>query len=107
MKSVQPTLWQFGFRPFFIGAGVFAVAYMLLWIAIYHNQFPMTWSGMSLYHGHAHEMFYGYATAVITGFLLTGVSNWTGLPTIRNTPLIVLFILWCAARVLFNTGVKR
>ena len=72
-------LFQLGFRPFFLGAGMIAVLFMILWTASYsfgNHSFPR----MSSIHWHAHEMLYGYAMAVIAGFLLTAVCNWTGQP---------------------------
>jgi len=102
MKQFQFALWQFGFRPFFLGASIFAVMYMLLWIAVYQYQFPLQLTGMSMFQWHAHEMVYGYSMAVIAGFLLTAVSNWTGLQTIQNTPLMLLFAMWGLARITFN-----
>lgn len=53
---------------------------------------------------HAHEMLYGYGMAVVSGFLLTAVKNWTGLQTLHGKPLLGLFLLWCMARVLFLFG---
>lgn len=53
---------------------------------------------------HAHEMVYGYGMAVIAGFLLTAVRNWTGVQTISGTPLLLLFLLWLAGRLLFVAG---
>lgn len=93
-----------GFRPFFMGAALFAVLSMSLWAAIFPLQIlpplnelaPITW--------HAHEMIYGYALAVIAGFLLTAVTNWTGLKTPKGAILFGLFFLWLAARLLPLAG---
>lgn len=98
------TIWAFGFRPFFIGAGLFAVCYMLLWLAVYHYGYAIQLIGMSLYQWHAHEMVFGYSLAVIAGFLLTAVSNWTGVQTIQHGKLATVFITWLLARIAFNTG---
>jgi uncharacterized protein involved in response to NO len=49
---------------------------------------------------HAHEMIYGYAMAVVAGFLLTAVRNWTGLPTVQGTALLPLLLSWGAGRLL-------
>ncbi|MCG6900566.1 MAG: NnrS family protein [Gammaproteobacteria bacterium] len=88
-----------GFRPFFAGAAIFSVLSMLYWMAVYvlawHWQTALpasTW--------HAHEMVYGYGMAVIAGFLLTAVRNWTGVQTLHGIPLLLLFLLWLAARLL-------
>ncbi|MCK5877313.1 MAG: NnrS family protein [Candidatus Marithrix sp.] len=92
-----------GFRPFFIGASIFAIVAMLLWIGIYNFAWdiqvysPMTW--------HAHEMIFGYSMAVIAGFLLTAIKNWTGKQTLDGYPLLGLFLLWAVTRILPFIGV--
>lgn len=92
-------LFALGFRPFFLGAGAAALALVGLWVAAYVGEMsirtyydPLNW--------HAHEMIFGYATAVIAGFLLTAVRNWTNIPTVQGKPLAALAALWLAARVL-------
>ena len=59
---------------------------------------------MSPFHWHAHEMIFGFAPAVIVGFLLTAVRNWTGLPTPSGAALGALFGLWAAGRILILVG---
>jgi uncharacterized protein involved in response to NO len=59
---------------------------------------PKTW--------HAHEMIFGYAMAVIAGFLLTAIKNWTGQQTLRGPGLVVLFLLWLLARAMPLTGMN-
>lgn len=88
-----------GFRPFFLLAIWFAVLLMLTSVGgfvsgIWHyNYFDLPlW--------HAHEMVFGYAVAVIAGFLLTSVRNWTGLPTPTGKALLLLVLLWLAPRLL-------
>jgi len=92
-----------GFRPFFSGAALFAVVLMLAWVGLYslgwHWQLALpavTW--------HAHEMVFGYGMAVIAGFLLTAVKNWTGVQTLHGFPLLLLFLLWLVARLLLLAG---
>ncbi len=97
----QFALFDIGFRPMFLAAAIFAVVAMGLWLGLYYFAWgagalqvaPMTW--------HAHEMIYGYGLAVIAGFLLTAVRNWTGLETLQSTGLQVLILLWVSARVGF------
>lgn len=103
--SASPLL-SVGFRPFFLGAGVFAVVSIGLWSMVYLFQFKMTTAPLSVFQWHAHEMVYGYALAVVAGFLLTAVSNWTGLTTSTGLPLLVMFTCWVAARVLFLFGTQ-
>lgn len=61
-------------------------------------------AGLPLTTWHAHEMIYGYSLAVIAGFLLTAMKNWTGIQTLHGFPLLLLFLLWLTARLLFFTG---
>jgi uncharacterized protein involved in response to NO len=92
------TLLALGFRPFFLAAGVWAVLSLLLWLAMLRGLLPM-----DLYYGattwHAHEMLFGYGTAVIAGFLLTATRNWTGLATASGAELAGLVLLWAAGRM--------
>lgn len=98
MPSSAP-LWSLGFRPFFLAAGVYAVVAMTLWFAVYAFGLDTSFTGLPPTLWHAHEMIYGYTLAVVAGFLLTAVSNWTGLPTLRGMPLALLLGLWLAARI--------
>lgn len=96
-------IWNLGFRPFFFGASWFAAFNMLLWLWIYRTGvqvYPAAF-GQTLWH--AHELLFGYATAVIAGFLLTASKNWTGRQTLHRTPLACLFVLWLAARIMLIT----
>ncbi len=77
---------------------------MLLWMGVYLWQWPLSITGISIFQWHAHEMIYGFAVAVIAGFLLTAVKNWTGVQTLHGVGLLALFGLWVAARVLWLFG---
>ncbi len=88
----------YGFRPFFLGAATWAVVAMALWLgfvtgvwAIAGSYGPVAW--------HAHELLFGYVSAVVAGFLLTAIPNWTGRLPVRGGPLLVLFLLWAAGRI--------
>lgn len=94
-------LFNLGFRPFFLGACVFAILTILLWMLVYFSQININIDNISPSQWHAHEMLYGYGLAVVAGFLLTAVKNWTGVATVHGKSLIVLFSLWATARVLF------
>lgn len=92
-------LFALGFRPFFLLAGVVAVMLVAVWIN-YLTDFAVP---VSYYPGriwHAHEMLFGYTVAVIAGFLLTAVKNWTDLPTSSGWSLAGLTSLWLLGRVL-------
>jgi uncharacterized protein involved in response to NO len=97
-------LFNLGFRPFFLGACVFAILTILLWMLVYFSQININIDNISPSQWHAHEMLYGYGLAVVAGFLLTAVKNWTGVATVHGKSLIVLFSLWATARVLFLFG---
>ena len=92
-------LFQLGFRPFFLGAGLSAIALMALWIISYQQGLPLN-SYYSNYNWHSHEMLFGYGAAVVTGFLLTAVRNWTNIQTIQGAPLAILAGIWLLARLL-------
>lgn len=93
-----PVIFSYGFRPFFLGAGLWAVAAMALWIGALAAGWEISGSYGGAYW-HAHEMLFGYSTAALAGFLLTAVPNWTGRLPVSGTPLIMLFALWCAGRL--------
>ncbi|ODS98991.1 MAG: NnrS family protein [Lautropia sp. SCN 69-89] len=94
-------LWQLGFRPFYLLASVFAVLSVGLWTLQYSGWLGGAYLKGPLWHGH--EMLFGYTVAVIAGFLLTAVRNWTGLPTPAGAPLAALAMLWVAGRILVLT----
>ncbi|WP_112311382.1 NnrS family protein [Pseudogemmobacter bohemicus] len=92
-----PAILTYGFRPFFFGAGVWAALAMVLWVPMLSGDLtlptafdPVSW--------HAHEFLFGYLGAVIAGFLLTAVPNWTGRLPIVGWPLGGLFALWLIGR---------
>lgn len=102
----QPSGWpllRLGFRPFYLGAAVFALLAIPLWVALFLGHWSPTLALPSLLW-HAHEMLFGFAMAVILGFLLTAVKAWTGLATPRGMFLGALALLWLAARVTAVTG---
>ncbi len=92
-----------GFRPFYLGAAVFGALAVPAWYAAFAGWMPVG-AGLPGLAWHAHEMLFGFAPAVIAGFLLTAVRAWTGRPTPQDAPLAALFGLWAAARVLMITG---
>ncbi len=91
-------LFNLGFRIFFCAASAFAFIAIALWLAIYAGHLaPVPSVAPPYWHGH--EMLYGYTFAVIAGFLLTAVRNWTGLPTAQGASLAILFGFWLIARL--------
>jgi len=100
----KTAILQLGFRPFFAGAALFSVLSMLAWLLQYTLNIEWYRGTLPVLTWHAHEMIYGYSLAVIAGFLLTAVKNWTGVQTLHRLPLLVLFLLWLAGRVLLASG---
>ena len=95
-------LWNLGFRPFFLFASAFAAIAIAAWVAQFAGWMgPYTLIAGPLWH--AHEMVFGYAFAVIVGFLFTAVGNWTGRPTPTGMHLATIVGLWLAARLLVPT----
>ena len=92
-------LFALGFRPFFLAAGVAAVTLLSIWLFLYSaGGRESTYYGSVGWHGH--EMLFGFAVAVISGFLLTAVRNWTSIPTLSGKPLAALAGLWLLGRIL-------
>ena len=93
-----PAILSYGFRPFFFGAAVWAVLAMVLWVPMLsgHLTLPTAFDPVSW---HAHEFLFGYLGAVVSGFLLTAVPNWTGRLPIVGWRLGMLGGLWLAGRV--------
>ena len=103
-ESARPTswadlpLWACGFRPFFLGGALLAATSILAWVFIFFGGIsiggpagPIGW--------HAHEMIFGFAPAIIAGFLLTAVPKWTRTASVSGLPLAGLFAIWCVGRV--------
>lgn len=104
-KSVfDHPFWGRGFRPFFLGGALYTMIGILIWTGVYSGHSippdiftdPITW--------HAHEMIYGFVMAIVAGFLLTAVANWTGGAPVRQIQLMGLCGLWLAGRIVLNIG---
>ena len=103
-ESALRGLWANGFRPFFLAAALMAVVAVPLWLLVANGAAsvgagylqPMAW--------HAHEMVFGYACAVIAGFLLTAATNWTGRETASGGALRALAGLWLLGRIVLFAG---
>ena len=93
-----PVILSYGFRPFFLAGAIAAILGIAAWIPQYFGQIvlpnilpPPAW--------HAHEMLFGFIPAVITGFLLTAIPNWTGRLPLQGRPLLLLLLVWLAGRL--------
>lgn len=96
-----PALFSFGFRPFFLSAAIWAALAVPVWLATYlvgPGTTPFE-TGLVWY---VHEMVFGYGAAVVAGFLLTAIPNWTGRLPVSGMPLVLLWLLWCAGRLAFT-----
>lgn len=99
LNSRSFALFESGFRPFFLLAGLDALLNMGLWMCVFLR--PEIWpvDALPAIYWHAHEMLYGFAGAAIGGFLLTAVPNWTGCASYRGPLLGLLVALWLAGRI--------
>jgi len=93
-----PAVFSFGFRPFFLGATVYAAGVMVLWVSWLQGRLSLP-SGFDPIAWHSHELLFGYVPAVVAGFLLTAVPNWTGRLPVVGWPLAGLFALWVVGRI--------
>jgi uncharacterized protein involved in response to NO len=94
-------LWQLGFRPFYLLASVFAALSIALWAAQFAGWLDRPYLRGAIWH--AHEMLFGFATAVVVGFLFTAGRNWSSRPTPTGGLLAAFAVLWVAGRVLVLT----
>ena len=106
-RSPQPArTWgpfAYGFRPFFLLAGLYAVASLAAWLWLYRSGgSPLPALPPQYWHGH--EVIFGFIGAAIAGFLLTAVPSWTGGRGLGGVPLVILVALWLAGRVVFALG---
>ena len=96
--AAAPAFLRGGFRPFFIGGAAWAIIALTLWVLALLGEVSLP-SAFDPLSWHRHEMLFGFVGAVIAGFLLTAIPNWTGRLPIAGPPLAMLFGLWLAARL--------
>lgn len=98
LSRTGPIILSYGFRPFFLAAGIWGMLAMVLWVAALGFDLEIGGSyGRAAWHGH--EMLFGYSSAALAGFLLTAVPNWTGRLPVAGLPLAGLLGLWVAGRL--------
>lgn len=95
--GAYPAFLSYGFRPFFLFGAIYAAVTVFLWMPIFMGQLELH-SGFAPVDWHIHEMLFGYLPAVITGFLLTAIPNWTGRLPVQGVPLLGLVVLWLVGR---------
>jgi uncharacterized protein involved in response to NO len=104
LKSFEgPAVLSYGFRPFFLGASLFAGAAIALWLPAYFGEIAIP-TAFAPREWHMHEMLYGFVPAVIAGFLLTAIPNWTGRLPLQGRPLSVLVSVWLIGRLAVLTS---
>lgn len=102
VEEAIPPLLRLGFRPFFLLGSVYAVLAIALWVWMFQSGQPSQLQVPALWW-HVHEMLFGFAMAIVAGFVLTAVQNWTGINGTKHHRLALLVVLWLLPRVLFWT----
>ncbi|MDP6968312.1 MAG: NnrS family protein [Gammaproteobacteria bacterium] len=98
-KYGMAAYWSKAFRVFFTAAVTYAIVNMLFWLLTLTRFWTIDAGHLSIYWWHAHELLWGYGGAVIAGFLLTAVGNWTGRPTASPRVLQAMLLAWLLARI--------
>lgn len=98
-----PALLSYGFRPFFLFGALWAALAVALWLPMLSGHLVVP-SAFGPIEWHVHELIYGYVPAIVAGFLLTAVPNWTGRLPIVGTRLLGLFLIWIAGRLVVLTS---
>ncbi|MBA1280125.1 NnrS family protein [Stutzerimonas stutzeri] len=94
-----PPLWRLAFRPFFLAGSLFAMLAIPLWVAAWTGFWPGFQPTGGWLSWHRHEMLFGFAMAVVAGFLLTAGQTWTGQPGVSGSKLMALAAVWLLARL--------
>lgn len=92
-----PAVLSYGFRPFFLAGSLYSGLAIAFWLPLLYGGLE-TASLFAPVDWHVHEMLFGYLAAIVTGFLLTAIPNWTGRLPVQGMPLFLLFLLWLAGR---------
>jgi uncharacterized protein involved in response to NO len=103
IEDKVPPLLRLAFRPFFLLGSLYSIIAVVIWVYAFGHGQPSGLSVPALWW-HVHEMFFGFAMAIVVGFLLTAVQNWTGIKGTNNRWLGALVLLWLLPRVLFWTS---
>ncbi len=100
-----PAILSFGFRPFFLLGAIWSAAAVAIWLPLLGGSIdlPIAYSPIEW---HVHELLYGYLPAIVAGFLLTAVPNWTGRLPVLGRPLLGLLLVWIAGRAAMLVSAK-
>ena len=93
-----PAILSYGFRPFFLLGAVWAALAVAVWLPMLAGSLELP-TAFAPVDWHVHELLYGYLPAVVAGFLLTAVPNWTGRLPVTGRPLLGLLLIWVAGRL--------
>jgi uncharacterized protein involved in response to NO len=93
-----PVIFSYGFRPFFFLGALYAGLAIAIWLPVVFGEFTLP-TVFAPQEWHIHEMLYGYLPAVMTGFLLTAIPNWTGRLPVQGRPLVLLVLVWISGRI--------
>lgn len=93
-----PAILSYGFRPFFFFGALWAAVAVAFWLAMLQGLMSLP-TALAPVEWHVHELIFGYVPAIVAGFLLTAVPNWTGRLPVVGTPLLMLFLTWAAGRI--------
>lgn len=97
-EQKTPPVWRLGFRPFFLFGSAFSLIAITIWTLQYTGIAQIKTYGGG-YWWHIHEMIFGFVIAIVAGFLLTAVQNWTGQRGLHGKTLMALFFTWLLARI--------
>lgn len=93
-----PAILSYGFRPFFLFGAIFGGAAILAWVLLLDGRIRFE-PAFGALDWHIHEMIFGFLPAIVTGFLLTAVPNWTGRLPVQGKGLALLTATWLAGRI--------
>ena len=92
-----PAVLSYGFRPFFLLGSIWAGLEVLAWLPMFYGELSVA-TAFSPRDWHVHELLFGYVPAIVAGFLLTAIPNWTGRLPLQGRPLLGLVLTWLAGR---------
>lgn len=99
-RFANAPLWLSGFRPFYLFAALYGPLVILVWpLTWFDSPAPVFSLPMNLWHGH--EMIFGFAAAVVAGFVLTALPGWACTEEIQGKRLMTLTLVWVAGRIVF------
>jgi uncharacterized protein involved in response to NO len=99
---MRAALWSSGFRPFLLAGALYAPLFALLWYGARLQGWTLAGGLVPLPLAHAHELLFGFVSAIIAGILLTALPHWAGSGELRGAPIVLLAGLWLAGRAAFH-----